>query len=353
VQAYPTGNRFCYDNPMFVDEVEIIARSGSGGHGCISFRREKFVPKGGPNGGDGGNGADIVFEVDPQMNTLLVFAGKHHWIAGNGQGGEGSNRTGKSADHLIIRVPPGTIIYDQDKNIRLKELVKPSDKVVLLKGGQGGWGNSHYATPTNQAPRKASPGQPGLQRRLRLELKLIADVGLVGAPNAGKSTLLSRCTKARPKIADYPFTTLEPQLGIVELSDHRQFVMADIPGLIEGAHEGYGLGDAFLRHIERTRVIVHLIEICPLAGLPSPAQTYQMIRQELKKHSTVLAEKPEIVVANKMDLTDSQTHLEELQNLTACEILPLSAVTGQGLDKLLEVLWKRTQAEKERANENC
>ncbi len=332
---------------MFVDQAEIDVRSGNGGPGCMSFRREKYVPKGGPNGGDGGDGGDIVFEVDPQMNTLAVFAGKHHWTAGNGMPGEGSNRTGKSSEDLVIRVPPGTMIYDRDTDLRLKDLTKSRERVVLIKGGKGGLGNRHFATPTKQTPRHATPGEPGRERRLRLELKLIADVGLVGMPNAGKSTLLSRTTKARPRIADYPFTTLTPQLGIVELSGFRQYVMADIPGLIEGAHGGAGLGDAFLRHIERTRVIVHLVDIAPLDSQPLPADVYRTVRGELEKYSLVLANKPEILIANKMDLTGSEDHLRELQDALACEIIPISAVSGAGIETFHQKVWKMIESQKE------
>lgn len=331
---------------MFVDQAEIQVRSGDGGAGCVSFRREKYVPKGGPDGGDGGDGGDLVFQVDPQMNTLLGFSSRHHWTAHNGMGGEGSNCTGKSAEPLVIRVPPGTLIFDSETNLQLKDLVEPGQTVVLLPGGKGGLGNRHFASPTNQAPRYATPGQPGRERRLRLELKLIADVGLVGLPNAGKSTLLARTTRARPKIAGYPFTTLVPQLGIVELVGFRQYVMADLPGLIEGAHAGVGLGDAFLRHIERTRVIAHVVDVAPLEGQPSPLEAYQIIRDELEKYSAALAEKPEIIVANKMDLTGSQDGLHELQVALQRPVLGVSAVTGLGMERFHEDIWTTIQSQK-------
>ena len=240
---------------MFIDRAEIFVKGGQGGHGCVSFRRERFVPKGGPDGGDGGNGGNTYLVADPSISTLLDLTGRHHWIAENGRPGKGKNMTGRRGKDRIVRVPPGTLIYDRDGDRLLKDLDAPDMKVCIARGGKGGKGNQHFASSRNQTPRHATPGGEPDERWLRLELKLIADVGLVGLPNAGKSTLLSRVTRARPKIADYPFTTREPQLGIVELPGYRRFVMADIPGLIEGAHEGVGLGHDFLRHIERTRVI--------------------------------------------------------------------------------------------------
>src|SRR5512136_2576090 len=250
----------------FVDEARIHVKAGDGGNGCVSFRREKFVPKGGPDGGDGGKGGDVYFEAVEGKDTLLDFAGKHHWRAENAKHGGAKNMYGADGQDLVIRVPPGTLIYDEDLGLLLKDLNEVGMKVRVCRAGRGGKGNRAFATATNQAPRESEPGKPGQERNLRLELKLIADVGLVGMPNAGKSTLLSRCSAARPKIAPYPFTTLEPVLGIVELSGFRRFVMADIPGLIEGASQGAGLGHDFLKHIERTVLLVHLLDIMPVDG---------------------------------------------------------------------------------------
>ena len=267
---------------MFIDEAKIWIKAGDGGDGCISFRRERYLPKGGPDGGDGGRGGSVYAETVGDLNTLHDFVGKHHWKATRGQQGMGKNKSGADGDDLIIKVPPGTLIYDEEFGLLLKDLNKVGMKVRLCKGGRGGKGNKAYATAINQTPRIAQPGKAGQERNIKMELKLIADVGLVGVPNAGKSTLISRCSAARPKIADYPFTTLEPVLGIVELSDYRRFVMADIPGLIEGAHEGAGLGFEFLRHIERTRIIVHIIDVAPTDG-SDPADNYKSIRNELSE----------------------------------------------------------------------
>jgi GTP-binding protein len=331
---------------MFIDRAEILVRGGRGGDGCVSFRRERFIPKGGPNGGDGGDGGSVHFLADPTINTLLDLKGRHHWIAGNGQPGKGKDMTGRSGKDLVVRVPPGTLIYDRDSDRLLKDLDAPHKRVCIARGGRGGKGNAHFATSRHQTPRFAQPGEEPEERWLRLELKLIADVGLVGLPNAGKSTLLSRLTKARPKIADYPFTTTEPQLGIVELPGYRRFVMADIPGLIEGAHEGAGLGDDFLRHIERTRVIVHLIDVHPIAAHPTPGEAYRIIRNELQSHSRKLADKPEAVVANKIDLSDSLEAVEALRDnlesdgIHRSEVLAISGVTGAGLQQLGKRLWE-------------
>ncbi len=330
---------------MFIDRAEIYVRGGNGGNGCMSFRRELFIPKGGPDGGDGGRGGNVYLVADESVTTLLDMAGRHHWTAENGKPGKGKNMTGRSGRDLIVRLPPGTLIYDRDSGRLLKDLDAPGKKVRIVRGGRGGKGNTHFATARHQTPRFSQPGEEGQERWLRLELKLIADVGLVGLPNAGKSTLLSRLTKARPKIAAYPFTTLEPQLGIVEMPGFQRFVMADIPGLIEGAHEGHGLGDDFLRHIERTRIIVHLIDVHPLDGQPTPIEAYRVIRNELQKYSQTLADKPELIVANKIDLADNTDAVDELRDeleaigIVGNRLTAISAVTGRGLEPLGHRLW--------------
>ncbi len=330
---------------MFVDEALIHVKAGDGGNGCVSFRREKYIPKGGPDGGDGGNGGSVVLEADAGKDTLLDFAGKHHWKAGRGEAGMGKKMYGPGGEDLVIKVPAGTLVFDADHQIMLADLDKPGKRLVVAKGGVGGKGNWHFKSSTNQAPRYAETGTFGQERNLKLELKLIADVGLVGLPNAGKSTLLSVVSAARPKIADYPFTTLEPQLGIVQLSGDRRMVFADIPGLIEGAQHGAGLGHNFLRHIERTKVIVHLLDLFP-SDQSDPAANYRTIRGELESFSKVLAEKPEIIAANKMDLSIEDD--DTLDNLRAAlpgkEIIPMSGATRQGIEQLLEHLWTMLQA---------
>jgi len=329
---------------LFVDEVEIYVRGGKGGDGCVSFRREPYVPKGGPDGGDGGDGGSVYIEAAEGVDSLAELGGKHHWIAANGRHGQGNNRIGARGADVIIRVPPGTLVYDRDSGLLLKDLSEPEARICVARGGSGGKGNKAFATSVNQTPTQATEGLPGQERWLRLELKLIADVGLIGLPNAGKSTLLARISRARPKIADYPFTTLQPNLGIVDLPGFRRFVMADIPGLIEGAHKGVGLGDAFLRHIERTRVLVYLLDICPADGTPEPAEAYHILRAELFQYSPVLAAKPHLIVANKMDLTGAQQRLNELrERLADVEILTISAATGTGLDVLCERIWQIAQ----------
>jgi GTP-binding protein len=325
---------------MFIDEAVIHVKAGDGGNGCVSFRREKYVPKGGPDGGDGGDGGSIIFVADVNKNTLLDFAGRHHWRAPKGQAGMGKKMYGKAGEDLLVHVPPGTVVYDTDHQILIADLDGPGKQAVVARGGKGGRGNWHFKSSTNQAPRYAEPGTEGQERNLRLELKLIADVGLVGMPNAGKSTLLSVVSAARPKIADYPFTTLEPQLGIAELGQDRRMVIADIPGLIEGAQHGAGLGHAFLRHIERTKIIVHLLDMYPMDG-SDPAANYRKIRGELEAFSPQLAQKREVVAANKMDLAVDDDALAKLKDeLKDVEVIAISSATRQGIDSLLETLWK-------------
>src|SRR3954471_18012102 len=326
---------------MFVDEASIHVKAGDGGNGCVSFRREKYIPKGGPDGGDGGNGGTVRFVADPTKNTLMDFAGRHHWKAPRGEDGKGKKMAGHNGEDLVVPVPIGTLIYDTDHGmILLADLNEPGREVTIAKGGRGGLGNWHFRSATNQTPRYAEPGTLGQERNLKLELKLIADVGLVGMPNAGKSTLLSVVSAARPKIANYPFTTLEPQLGIVELVGDRRMVFADIPGLIEGAQHGAGLGHAFLRHIERTRIIVHLIDLFPPDN-SDPAENYRKIRSELEAFSPELAHKREVIAANKLDLATDSIALEKLMNdLPDREIFAMSGATRQGVEPLLEELWR-------------
>jgi GTP-binding protein len=324
---------------LFVDEAQIHVKAGDGGNGIVAFRREKYVPKGGPAGGDGGDGGDVIFVADPNRNTLLDFAGKHHWSAQRGEDGLGKRMAGKDGRDLVIRVPPGTLIHDEEYHLLLADLDAPGKEALICKGGRGGRGNWHFRSSTNQAPRYAEPGTPGQERMLRLELKLIADVGLVGMPNAGKSTLLRAISAARPKVADYPFTTLDPQLGIVELPGDRRMVVADLPGLIEGAHAGAGLGDAFLRHIERTKIIVHVLDMFPMDG-STPAENYGRIRAELEAFSPSLAAKRQIIAANKMDLATDNSAIDALRAaLTGQDVLPISGATHRGVDALLEKLW--------------
>ena len=331
---------------MFIDEANIHVKAGDGGAGCVSFRREKYVPKGGPDGGDGGNGGSVIFVADPNKNTLLDFAGKHHWNAPRGEAGMGKKMYGKGGEDLIIPVPPGTLIFDTEKQMLIADLDANHRRVVIARGGFGGKGNWHFRSSTNQAPRFAEPGTEGEERALRLELRLIADVGLVGMPNAGKSTLLRSISAARPKVADYPFTTLEPQLGIAELVGGRRLVVADIPGLIEGAKDGAGLGVAFLKHIERTKVIVHLLDLYPPDG-SDPAENYRTIRREVEAFSPTLAAKREIVAPNKMDLAIDDEAIDKLRrDLPGVELFPISGVSRQGVENLLEALWRMLEENK-------
>ncbi len=325
---------------MFIDEAIIHVKAGDGGHGCVSFRREKYIPKGGPDGGDGGHGGHVVFIADGGKDTLLDFAGRHHWHAERGEGGMGKKMAGKAGENLVIPVPPGTLIFDAEHHTLLADLDSLGKKIVICRAGRGGRGNWHFRSPTNQVPRYAEPGTEGQERTLKLELKLIADVGLVGMPNAGKSTLLRAVSAARPKVADYPFTTLDPHLGIVDLIGDRRMVFADLPGLIEGAQAGAGLGHSFLRHIERTNLIIHLLDLYPSDG-SDPAENYRKIRGELESFSRTLAEKREIIVANKLDLATDDEAIDHLRaELKGKEILGISGVSRQGVDPLLEKVWK-------------
>jgi len=328
---------------LFVDEVVIQVRGGNGGDGCVSFRREKFAPMGGPDGGDGGRGGAVYLVAKAGLDTLLDLAGRHHYHAESGRPGQGSNKTGKSGDDLIVPVPPGTLVYDIEGQRLLKDLVEDGQRVRVARGGRGRLRNAQFVTSTHQAPRENTPGMKGQERLLRLELKLIADIGFAGLPNAGKSTLLSRLTRARPKIADYPFTTREPHLGIMELPGFRRLVLADLPGLLEGAHEGVGLGDAFLKHIERTRVVLHLVDLCPPEGSPSPVEAYRIIRRELEKYSSTLAARREIIVGNKLDLTGADDALENLRQELGRPVIGISGVSGVGLREVAELLWTHVQ----------
>lgn len=331
---------------MLVDQAEIEVFAGDGGDGRVSFYRAKFTPKGGPDGGDGGDGGDVIARADTNVNTLYEFRGRHHWRAERGEPGDNNSKTGASGDDLVIRMPAGTLIYDADTDELITDL-GPGDDLVVAAGGRGGLGNEHFKNSVNQAPRQATPGAPGQRRRLRLELKLIADVGLVGLPNAGKSTLLRALTRANPKIADYPFTTLSPQLGIFALDTSRRLVIADIPGLISGAAEGHGLGHEFLRHVERTRVIVHLLDLVPADG-STPLENYETIRGELAAYSSVLAEKPEVIVLSKADLLPDQSArddaVREIRTTLKLgrddEVLVISSAAGEGLAELGETLWR-------------
>ena len=320
---------------MFVDRVQIEVQGGRGGNGCISFRREKYVPHGGPDGGDGGNGGSVIIVAKAGVNHLTSVAHHKFWRAESGKHGSGSNRAGKSAGDLIIEVPAGTIVSDVAGGFVLKDLIKEGDQVVAARGGSGGKGNAAFKSPTNRAPREATPGGEGEKREIILELKVIADVGLIGKPNAGKSTLLSRLTRARPEIADYPFTTKHPNLGIVTLDIDRQFVMADIPGLIEGAHAGAGLGHEFLRHIERAGILVHLVEPMPADGT-DPVGNYATIREELVQHDEKLRDRPEIIAVTKCELPAADEVRDALAAASGREVLLISAVTGEGLSDLTQ-----------------
>jgi GTP-binding protein len=329
----------------FLDLCKVYVRSGAGGNGCISFRREKYIEYGGPDGGDGGKGGSVWVEAVDGLNTLIDFRYQQHWFAKSGQGGMGNNRTGKDGDDIVLRVPVGTEILDEDEETVLADITELGQRVLLAKGGNGGWGNLHFKTSTNQAPRRANPGQSGIDRTLWLRLKLIADVGLVGLPNAGKSTFLAATSNARPKIADYPFTTLHPNLGVVGV-DNTEFVVADIPGLIEGAHEGRGLGDLFLGHVERCAVLLHLID----GSSGSLIEDYQTICDELQAYGAGLADKPRVTVLNKIDTLDDEERAflkDELEAAGAESIMLMSGASGEGVTDVLRALRPHVDARRE------
>src|SRR5688572_11590912 len=333
---------------MFVDEVDIHVLAGSGGSGCLSFRREKFVPRGGPDGGDGGSGGSVFIVATPTKNTLVDFRFHPEFKARRGQHGQGSNRTGQTAQDLDVTVPIGTLVYEKtDGNLQLlADLAEEGQRVLVARGGRGGRGNARFVSSTNRAPRRTEPGERGEEKFLHLELKLLADVGLIGFPNAGKSTLISRISAARPKIADYPFTTLAPNLGVVTLSDDRSFVVADVPGLIKGAHEGHGLGDQFLRHIERTKVLVHLVDVSGASGR-DPIEDFETIVEELRLFSPKLAAKPQLVAANNIDAAPDRAPLKALERHVKKRKLPffrISGVSGEGVDQLIEAAWREIAA---------
>ena len=328
---------------MFIDEVRILVKAGDGGNGCMAFRREKFVPRGGPSGGDGGRGGDVYLVATLHQNTLLHFRFNPEHKAERGRHGEGSNRTGHEGKSIDVLTPVGTVVYDAETGQKLHDFTTPGERFLAARGGRGGRGNARFATSTHQAPTEHEPGHQGQERRLRLELKLLADVGLVGFPNAGKSTLISRLSAAHPKIAAYPFTTLEPQLGVVQLDDFRSFVIADIPGLIEGAHLGQGLGIQFLRHVERTRLLAHLVDVSESSGR-EPVHDFEIIMQELAAFSEDLAAKPMLVVATKIDVAQDPARLESLRSLAEERGLPffaISSVTGEGLEQLRYAMAER------------
>src|SRR5881392_1591674 len=324
---------------MFIDEAKIRVKAGDGGNGCLAFRREKFVPRGGPSGGDGGKGGDVIMESSERHNTLVHFRFNPEYKAERGRHGEGSNKTGREGVDVLLKVPVGTIVYDTDSGEKVHDFSHPDDRMVIARGGRGGRGNAQFKTSTHQAPREHEEGRPGEERALRLELKLLADVGLVGYPNVGKSTLISRISAARPKIADYPFTTLQPNLGVVLAGDppnEISFVVADIPGLIEGAHTGAGLGTQFLRHIERTRLLVHLVDVSDASPRSDPVKDFEVIMAELASFGAKLDEKPMIVAASKIDVANKEklAKLKRYCKKQGYELFPISAITGKGIEEL-------------------
>lgn len=332
----------------FIDEATIHVKAGDGGNGCIAFRREAHVPHGGPSGGDGGRGGNVVFVADRQLSTLMDFHYMRHYKAQRGEDGRNKDQYGKSGEDLELRVPAGTQVLDAETGELVADLTEDGTRLVAARGGEGGLGNIHFKTAWNQAPRQATEGTPGEERTLRLELKLLADVGLLGFPSVGKSTLISRVSKARPKIADYPFTTLVPNLGVVRLDSERTFVIADIPGLIEGAAEGAGLGHQFLRHVERTKVLLHILEASELTGPDrDPMRDFDTLNRELERYSPEMMNRPQVVVLNKADLTDTRERLPELKAEFAArgiELHAMSAVSGEGVRPILELLWRHIAA---------
>ncbi|MDQ7039075.1 MAG: GTPase ObgE [Aquificota bacterium] len=330
---------------QFIDKVKIYVKGGRGGNGAVAFLREKYRPRGGPAGGDGGKGGDVVLVATSSKHTLLDFKYRSHFKARNGQHGKGKNQKGKDGEDLIVYVPIGTVVRDAETGEVICDLVREGQRCVVAKGGRGGRGNAHFATPTNQAPRYAERGEEGEERWIILELKLIADIGIVGLPNAGKSTLLGRLTRARPKVANYPFTTVSPNLGVLELDEERRIVLADIPGLIENAHKGAGLGHEFLRHIERTRLILHLIDVSDFRER-DPLEAFEVVSRELELYSRELAEKPRIVVGNKIDALSDRDYLRYLKERfrgMGYDFYAVSALTGEGVEDLKEVLWRKLE----------
>jgi len=331
---------FWREKSMFVDKVKIEVRAGRGGNGAVSFRREKFISKGGPNGGDGGKGGDIIIEADDKIGTLINLYNHPHQRAKNGESGQGSNKKGKSGDDLIVKVPLGTVVEDMDSSTILGDLILNEQKIIVARGGQGGKGNFRFKSSVRRSPRFAQKGEPGEEKKVYLSLKIIADVGFVGYPNAGKSTLVSRISAAKPKIADYPFTTLNPNLGVVSVDEAKSFIAADIPGLIEGAHQGTGLGDKFLKHIERTKIILHVID-GSMIKKEDPLYSFRAINKELDSFSEKLTKKSQIIAINKCDLTsvkENMTYLKDTFNKEGYQIFPISALTGEGLNKLIYAL---------------
>ncbi len=332
----------------FVDEAVIDIAAGHGGAGCVSFRREKFIPFGGPNGGDGGRGGSVYMVADPNINTLIDYRYTRRFEAKNGEPGRGSDQFGAAGADVVLRVPMGTVVSDEDSGERVLELLNANEKVCVLKGGDGGFGNLHFKTSTNRAPRHKTPGWPGQARRVRLELRVLADVGLLGMPNAGKSTLIAAVSNARPKIADYPFTTLHPNLGVVRLGPERSFVIADIPGLIEGASEGAGLGHQFLRHLQRTRLLLHIVDLAPYDGV-DPVQQARAVVAELKKYDPKLHAKPRWLVLNKLDMVAADERAAQVKDFVRRlrwkgPVFEISALTREGLQPLMEAIWKQVAA---------